>query len=44
MWHVWGRREMSRRFHKGNLKEIEQLENLGADRRLLLIGILQKWY
>ena len=34
---------MSRGFQQGNLKEIQQLEDPGAGRRLLLIGILQKW-
>ena len=34
---------MYRGFQKGNLKEIEQLEDLGAGGRIILRRILQKW-
>jgi hypothetical protein len=36
MWHVWGTREVYRRFWWGDLREGDYLEDLGVDGRIVL--------
>jgi hypothetical protein len=36
MWHVWGTGEMHTGFWWGDVREIDHLEELGADRRIIL--------
>jgi len=43
MEHVWGRREMYTRFWWGNLRTIDNLEDLGVDGRIILRWIFRKW-
>jgi hypothetical protein len=38
MWHIWGRGELHTGFWWGNLKERDNLEDLGVDERLVLRG------
>jgi hypothetical protein len=42
MWHVWGRREMYMGFGWGNLKERENLYNVGTDKWAILKLFLMK--
>ena len=36
MWHVLGREELHRRFRRGNLRETDNLDNLGISGRIIL--------
>jgi hypothetical protein len=42
MWHVWGRIEMHAGFWWGNLKERDNVENLGIDGRIILQMYLKR--
>jgi hypothetical protein len=42
MWQVRGRGEEHTRFWRINLKEIDHLEDIGADRRIILERIFKK--
>jgi hypothetical protein len=43
MWHVWGRREEHKGLWSENLRERDNLEDLGLDGRQILKWILRKW-
>jgi len=36
MWNVWGREEVPTGFWWGDLKEVDQFEDLGVDGRIIL--------
>jgi hypothetical protein len=42
MGHVWGRGDVPTRFWLGNLREGDQLEDVGVDGRVLFSWSLQK--
>jgi len=42
MWHVWGTGEVHTGFWLGDLRETDQLEDLGIDGRTILKCILKK--
>jgi hypothetical protein len=42
MWHVWKREEVHRGFWLGNLKEIDHLEDLGIEWKIILKWMLKK--
>jgi len=43
MWHVWERGDVHKGFWWGNLRERDNLEHLGTDRRIILKLMLKKW-
>jgi len=43
MWHIWGRGAAYKGFWWGHLREGDNLENLGVDRRIILKWIFKKW-
>jgi hypothetical protein len=43
MWHVWVRGEVHTGFWWGNLREGNNLEDLGVDGRTILKWIFKKW-
>jgi hypothetical protein len=43
MWDVWGRGEVHKCFWFGNLRERDNLEDLGVDGRIMLKWIFKKW-
>jgi hypothetical protein len=42
MWHVWGKGEVNTGFWWGDLRERDHLEDLGADRRIVLKWIFKR--
>jgi hypothetical protein len=42
VWHGWGTTEVHSEFWWGDLREGEQLEDLGTDRRIILKWIFKK--
>jgi hypothetical protein len=43
MWHVWARGETHTGFWWGNLREIDHLEEVGVEVRIILNQIFKKW-
>jgi hypothetical protein len=43
MWHVWARGEAHTGFWCGNLRESDNLENLGLNWRIILKWAFKKW-
>ena len=43
MWHVWRRRELHGEFSLGDLKASNPLEDLDADGKIMLKGVLNEY-
>ena len=43
MWHAWGTGEVYTEFWSGDLWEIDHLEDLGVDGRIILKRFFRKW-
>jgi hypothetical protein len=43
MWHVWGTEEVHTGIWRGNVREIDNMEDLRVDGRIILKCIFEKW-
>jgi len=43
MWHVWGDRRGAYSILVGRLREVDRLEDLGIDGRIILKWMLKNW-